>query len=230
MKTLRDANVVIIQGSTGCGKTTQVPQIILDDHARRMLPCKIIVTQPRRIAAKSVAQRVSDVRRWPMGSVCGFKVNLEKRCSEQTRIFYVTTGYLLESVIANEKELDNYTHIVLDEVHDRDVDTDLTILFVKILLLKGYKGKVILMSATLDPTTLVEYFKPVALNNHVPILLCTHRIFEVKEFYLDELEELLEMKVRLKILLLSNYIIADYILFRLRFSLKKTIRSCSMNK
>lgn len=66
--------VVIIQGTTGCGKTTQVPQYILDDHANRNMRCRIVVTQPRRIAATSVSKRVSAERNWPWGSVCGYKV------------------------------------------------------------------------------------------------------------------------------------------------------------
>lgn len=67
--------VVIIQGPTGCGKTTQVPQFILDDCKTNDKPCKIVVTQPRRIAAISVARRVCEERNWALGSICGYQVN-----------------------------------------------------------------------------------------------------------------------------------------------------------
>lgn len=69
--------VLIIEGPTGCGKTTQVPQFILDDCRTNNQPCNVVVTQPRRIAAISVAQRVCEERNWGLGTVCGYQVNLE---------------------------------------------------------------------------------------------------------------------------------------------------------
>ena len=67
---------------------------------------------------------------------------MDKRCSKFTKIFYVTTGHLLQEIITNPDALNSYTHIILDEIHDRELDTDLIILFIKILIMKSYKGKV----------------------------------------------------------------------------------------
>jgi hypothetical protein len=85
--------VCIVQGGTGCGKTTQVPQYIFDEQMRDNKYCNIIVTQPRRIAAVSVAQRVCNERSWDLGTVCGYQIGLDrKHMSPDTRICYVTTG------------------------------------------------------------------------------------------------------------------------------------------
>jgi ATP-dependent RNA helicase TDRD9 len=109
-------NVLIVQGNTGCGKTTQVPQMILDYHAEIKRKCKIIVTQPRRLAAVSICKRVCEERQWQVGSVCGYKIALDKRCSDITKIIYATTGYLLKEITSNISTLEEYTHIILDEV------------------------------------------------------------------------------------------------------------------
>lgn len=194
---LKDNNILIIQGNTGCGKTTQVPQFIIDDAAQNFRKCKILVTQPRRIAAKSISKRVCSERGWKWGSVCGYKVSLENKFSEDTRIFYVTTGYLLEMIVANYTELEKYTHIILDEVHDRDLDTDLVILLVKLLLMKSFTGKIVLMSATLDPALFIEYFSPFAIENHLPVVQCNINVFDVVTFNLDDIEDKVNFQVNI---------------------------------
>ena len=108
-------NYTSYTGSTGSGKTTQVPQYILDDYAKQRKYCNILVTQPRRIAAISIAKRVSQERGWHLGGLVGYQVALSKNTSEDTRLTYVTTGVLLRKLI-QAKNLNQYTHIVLDEV------------------------------------------------------------------------------------------------------------------
>jgi HrpA-like RNA helicase len=76
---LIENNVLIIQGNSGCGKTTQVPQMILDYHAQMKKKCKIIVTQPRRLAAVTICKRVCEERNWKVGTVCGYKIALDKK-------------------------------------------------------------------------------------------------------------------------------------------------------
>lgn len=116
VSTIESTQCTIIQGMTGCGKTTQVPQYILDECARTSRRCRIAVTQPRRIAAISIARRVCAERGWSEGSYCGYQVARDSKVDlEKTNIVYMTTGILLQLLI-NDRNLDAFTHIILDEV------------------------------------------------------------------------------------------------------------------
>jgi HrpA-like RNA helicase len=195
LNSIRTNNVIIIQGNTGCGKTTQVPQYILDHYASMNKRCNIIVTQPRRLAAISIARRVCDERGWSLGSICGYRIARESKVSTLTKISYVTTGFLLAQAIGLADSLNSYTHIILDEVHDRELDIDLVILIVKLLLSTGYKGKVILMSATLDPELLKCYFSEVSTNKNVDLVYCSYELHQVRQYYLDEIKNLFKSDV-----------------------------------
>lgn len=150
--------VTVIQGVTGCGKTTQVPQFILDSCAECGVHCNIIITQPRRIAAITVTKRVSEERNWPVGTLVGYQVGLNNKTSRDTRLTFCTTGVLLQKFI-NKRNMNDYTHVILDEVHERDQDMDFTLLIVRKLLRTNSRGvKVILMSATFNVQRFSEYF------------------------------------------------------------------------
>ena len=152
--------VVVISGHTGCGKTTQVPQFVLDEHARKNKYVNIVVTQPRRIAAQSVARRVARERDWELGRLVGYKVGHDKNnTSKDTRLMYCTTGILLNSLVG-EKNLSKWTHIFIDEVHERDQNMDFVLLLLKKLRCEfpTTATKIILMSATVETSKFCEYF------------------------------------------------------------------------
>ena len=151
--------VVVLSGHTGCGKSTQVPQYILDQHVKEKREVNIVVTQPRKIAASSVARRVCQERGWALGKLVGYQVGLDKaNKSVDTRLLYVTTGILLKMLIA-KKHMNDFTHVILDEVHEREEDMDLLMLIAKKLLLTNSRGtKLILMSATMQEQRFQTYF------------------------------------------------------------------------
>ncbi|XP_034664605.1 probable ATP-dependent RNA helicase spindle-E [Drosophila subobscura] len=180
--------VVILKGETGCGKTTQVPQYILDEGFKSKQYCNIVVTQPRRIAAMSIANRVSQERQWQPGTVCSYQVGLHRQRSamEDTRLLYCTTGVLLNNLITY-KTLTHYTHIVLDEVHERDQDMDFLLIVIRRLLATNSRHvKIILMSATIDPRELSDYF---ATKSSVPPIISASpgRNYTVNKYYRDQL-------------------------------------------
>ncbi|KAF1743504.1 hypothetical protein MXB_2306 [Myxobolus squamalis] len=137
-------------GSTGSGKTTVIPQFIIDKHARDRKFCNILITQPRRVAAISTATRVSTERGWPMGSVVGYSVSLQKITSEDTRLYYVTTGILLQCLVSNPRYIDTFTHIIIDEVHERTEEIDLCLLVLKNLIKDSSNTKLILIGRQYD--------------------------------------------------------------------------------
>ena len=126
-----DNQIVVLSGPTGCGKSTQVPQYLLDQHALERRHVNIVVTQPRKLAASSLARRVCQERKWRLGGLVGYQVGLDRgNKSPDTRLLYVTTGVLKKMIIAR-KNLDTWTHIILDEVHERSEDMDLLMLMCK---------------------------------------------------------------------------------------------------
>ncbi|XP_059053165.1 probable ATP-dependent RNA helicase spindle-E [Achroia grisella] len=185
--------VVIIEGPTGCGKTTQVPQWILDDCYQKRKPCKIMVTQPRRIAAISIAKRVAQERGWDVGGLVGYQVGLENRTTNDTRIHYVTTGVLLQKLVG-AKNMNQYTHIILDEVHERGQEMDFLLLVVKKLLYTVSPGvKVVLMSATFNRKAFTDYFliptpRGLQMSSGVKVVK-KEPMFTVKTFYLNHLNK-----------------------------------------
>ena len=152
--------VVIISGATGCGKSTQLPQILLDSEikANRGGACSIVCTQPRRMAAIGVAQRVTAERCERLGDVVGYSVRLDSRSSARTRLLYCTTGILLRRFISDPL-LSGVSHVVVDEVHERSLEIDFLLLLLR-RLLAGPRAdlKVVLMSASLDAAQFAAYF------------------------------------------------------------------------
>ncbi|MES1906005.1 MAG: ATP-dependent RNA helicase tdrd9, partial [Paramarteilia canceri] len=158
IETLHNHNTIIISGRTGCGKSVLVPQFIVDDCHKNHKPCRILITQPRRIAAKSLANHVSKIRGWTLGQIVGYKVSLEKACSNDSAIVYITTGVLL-NILSSERSLEKYSHIIIDEVHERNLDVDFALLILrKLIRVQSSSTKVIIMSATMNAKMFADYF------------------------------------------------------------------------
>jgi ATP-dependent RNA helicase DHX57 len=152
--------VVVINGETGCGKSTQVPQFLLEAAvaARGGGGVNIVVTQPRRISAISLAERVAAERGEPCGKTVGYTVRLESCRSERTRLLFCTTGVLLRRLLS-DPSLSAVSHLVLDEVHERSLDSDLLLLMLRNLLARASHLKVVLMSATAEAGLFQQYFE-----------------------------------------------------------------------
>lgn len=160
VEALRTQQVVVVSGGTGSGKSTQCPQYILEDAiATGNGPTtRIVVTQPRRIAAISVAERVAAERDEPVGSSVGFAVRLHGTSPrDAASIEFVTTGVLLRRLM-RDQNLDGISHVMIDEVHERDINTDFLLVLLRELITTRPDLRVVLMSATLDAESFSEYF------------------------------------------------------------------------
>ncbi|EXB29033.1 ATP-dependent RNA helicase DHX29 [Morus notabilis] len=193
LKLLKENNVLVVCGETGSGKTTQVSQFILDDMIESGLGghCNIICTQPRRIAAISVAERVADERCEPSpgsnGSLVGYQVRLDSARNEKTKLLFCTTGILLRK-IAGDKNLTGITHVIVDEVHERSLLGDFLLIVLKNLIEKqsahkSPKLKVILMSATVDSNLFSRYF------GDCPVITAEGRTHPVTNYFLEDIYE-----------------------------------------
>jgi ATP-dependent RNA helicase DHX57 len=154
------APVVVLSGETGCGKSTQVPQFILERAIveNRGAETNIVCTQPRRISAIGLAERVAAERVERCGDVVGYSVRLESKLSEKTRLHFCTMGILLRRLLS-DPSLSGVTHVVLDEVHERSVESDLLLLLLRRLLNRRRDLRVVLMSATADADFFAAYFE-----------------------------------------------------------------------
>ncbi|KAI0354638.1 P-loop containing nucleoside triphosphate hydrolase protein [Trametes cingulata] len=176
---LNSNRCVVVVGETGCGKTTQLPQFVLDHLilAGHGTKASIIVTQPRRLSALGVAARVS-AERLDDGSV-GYAIRGESKQGPRTKILFCTTGVVLRRLGSGDK-LDDVTHVIVDEVHERSVDGDFLLLELRELLKTHRKLKVILMSATINHEVFVRYF------NNAPLLTIPGFTHPVEDLYLED--------------------------------------------
>ncbi|XP_057715243.1 ATP-dependent RNA helicase TDRD9 [Corythoichthys intestinalis] len=189
---IENNSVVIIRGATGSGKTTQLPQYILDHYDDKNAPCNIVVTQPRKIGATSIARWVATQRKCTCGSLVGYQVGLEKQATEHTRLIYVTTGVLLEKLVF-AKTLTEFSHIFIDEVHERTEEMDFLLLVVRKLLNSNSRYvKIILMSATINCRQFAEYFSTPVRGKMSPayVFEVEGTPYGIEDFYLDDLKDL----------------------------------------
>ena len=191
-------DVTICMAATGSGKTTQIPQMILDEYIDRGegANCNIICTQPRRLAAISVADRVAKERGETLGKSIGYHVRFDAKLPQPDgSITFCTTGVFLKQLQSylseheRSRTMDAITHIVVDEVHERDIDTDLLLVVLKQILAQKKANnqslKIVLMSATIDPTLFQNYF---ADESGVPAKTFSvpGRSFPVDKYFLDD--------------------------------------------
>lgn len=160
--------VIVISGETGCGKTTQLPQYILESEIEsgRGAFCSIICTQPRRISAMAVAERVSAERGEPLGETVGYKVRLEGMKGKNTHLLFCTSGILLRRLLS-DRNLNGITHVFVDEIHERGMNEDFLLIVLKDLLPRRRDLRLILMSATLNAELFSNFFEG-APTIHIP--------------------------------------------------------------
>uniref|UniRef100_A0A663FD78 3'-5' RNA helicase YTHDC2 n=1 Tax=Aquila chrysaetos chrysaetos TaxID=223781 RepID=A0A663FD78_AQUCH len=181
VKIIKDNKVVLVVGETGSGKTTQIPQFLLDECYRNGTPCRIFCTQPRRLAAVGVAERVAAERREKVGQTVGYQIRLESRVSPKTLLTFCTNGILLRTLMAGDSTLSTVTHVIVDEVHERDRFSDFLLIKLRDVLQKQTNLKLIISSAALDANLFIRYF------GSCPVIHIQGRPFEVKEMFLEDI-------------------------------------------
>ncbi|KAI8911703.1 P-loop containing nucleoside triphosphate hydrolase protein [Gorgonomyces haynaldii] len=181
VQALQSNQVLLISGETGCGKSTQVGQFLLEDaiETGTVDSCYIICTQPRRISAMSLAQRVSAERCERVGESIGYAVRGDSKSSADTRLLFCTTGILLR-MIQSDPDLQQVSHVVIDEVHEREINSDFLIILLKELLLRRNDVRLVLMSATVDAHLFTTYFR-------CPVLKIPGFTYPVQDYYLEDI-------------------------------------------
>ena len=173
IETLKNSQVIIVAGDTGCGKSTQVPQYLLQEGYG-----KIACTQPRRIACISLAKRLAHETLNEYGSEIGYQIRFEKKKNSATRVIFLTEGLLLRQV-SGDASLSAYDVIVLDEVHERHLISDFLLGVVKCLVQQRSDLKVILMSATINIKLFQDYFQ-----GQAPVIQVPGRLFPIQLKYM----------------------------------------------
>jgi len=194
---IQQNQVVLLQGETGCGKTTQVPQFVLemaknDQEKEPDRPIRVVCTQPRRIAAITVAQRVADERGEVVGEgSVGYKIRGATVSNKDCELMFCTIGVLLRRIIYEGRKWmfspKTVTHLLVDEVHERSADVDFLLTFVRDMSQIRPNLRIILMSATLDTKSFLRYFS-VSRGGKIiepPMINIPGFMFPVSEVYLE---------------------------------------------
>lgn len=181
LKMYHSTQILVFVGETGSGKTTQIPQFILFDDQPQAQRKLVACTQPRRVAAMSVAQRVANEMDVELGEEVGYSIRFEDVTSQKTVLKYMTDGMLLREAM-NDHNLQRYSTIILDEAHERTLATDTLMGLLKEMALRRPDLKIVIMSATLDAQKFQTYF------NDAPLLAVPGRTHPVEIFYTQEPE------------------------------------------
>lgn len=182
LEAVQSHQVVIVVGETGSGKTTQLPKIACEAAEKTAKPGKRLhgrvgCTQPRRIAAASVARRVAEECGSELGRLVGYQVRFEEKASEETRIKFMTDGILLAET-QGDPELRQYHTLIIDEAHERSLNIDFLLGYLKLLLQRRKDLKLIISSATMDAAGFADFF------DDAPIIHVEGRTYPVEMHYM----------------------------------------------
>ena len=201
------SQILVFVGETGSGKTTQIPQFVLFDDLPHLQGKMVACTQPRRVAAMSVAQRVAQEMDVTLGDEVGYSIRFEDMTSQKTILKYMTDGMLLREAM-NDHHLSRYSTIILDEAHERTLATDILMGLLKEVVTRRPDLKLIIMSATLDAQKFQKYFM------NAPLLAVPGRTHPVEIFYTPEPErDYVEAALRTVIQIHTNEPAGDILLF-----------------
>lgn len=186
LHSIEKESVVVISGETGCGKSTQVAQYILEEALLlgEGHNVNLVCTQPRRVAAVSLAERVAQEMgeeggAGGSGALVGYQIRMESKTTAATRLTFCTTGILLRK-LQTDPDLSQYTHIILDEVHERQALGDFLLVVLRDLLKRRPTLRLVLMSATVNADLFSWYF------GNCPVFTIPGRCFSVQEQYLED--------------------------------------------
>ncbi|KAK2704992.1 hypothetical protein QYM36_017142 [Artemia franciscana] len=184
LSAIHESSVIIVRGATGSGKTTQICQYILDDYVgtNQGAFCNIIVTQPRRISAVSVADRVACERNEDLGVSVGYSVRFESILPRPYGgIMFCTVGVLLRKL---ESGIRGVSHVIVDEIHERDLNTDFIMVVLRDMVHTYPDMRIILMSATIDTSIFSKYF------GNCPVIEIPGRTFPIDTLFLEDCVQL----------------------------------------
>ena len=176
LKTIRENQVVIVVGETGSGKTTRLPIAIWREGGGIARNGIVACTQPRRVAAMSVAVRVAQEYGTPVGEEVGYSIRFEDKTSRKTKVKYMTDGVLLRESL-NDAELDKYACVVMDEAHERSLNTDVLFGVLKNVVRARLDFRLVVTSATLDADRFAAYF------GGAPVFTIPGRTFHVEKYF-----------------------------------------------
>lgn len=207
LNSLANNQVTVIKGDTGCGKSTQVPQFIIDDYVAQGKghECNIVVAEPRRISAVSLAHRVAWERNEKVGDVVGYHVRFDHATPQMGgSILYCTTGILLRR-LEHDPTMEGVTHVIIDEAHERSLQTDMLLKYFKDMLKRNPRLKIVIMSASINAELFQRYFScptvevpgktyPVKMHfmEDIPILRQTQRYSKNVEVQYEDIVKLIK--------------------------------------